>query len=218
MSKSDQTNQILTKNLPDDYLEEIEIPNKPRDETMGTHIVPFTKIIYIDSSDFRKQDEENYYRLAPGKSIGLLNIKYPIKCTGYKTDEKENIIEIYGEYENNIQFKKPKTYIQWISKSEKHESPVQLDQVRIYDNLFIHSNPYDKELVPNGWLSDINPNSLIIKTNAISEIGILKGKIQDKYQFLRIGYFCIDQDSDVEKKKFIVNRTVSLKEDNKKSY
>ncbi|KAI8391013.1 tRNA synthetases class I, catalytic domain-containing protein [Radiomyces spectabilis] len=226
--------KVVLKNLPDDFEEEVCVPNKPRDPSMGEHKVPFTKVLYIDASDFREQDSKDYYRLAPGKSVGLLHIKYPIKCVEVKKNANGEIEELVCEYENEGEFKKPKTYIHWVAESPKHGSPVQLDQVRLYEALFKHSNPEDVE---GGFLNDINENSLSIIKGAITNVGIYdqiadwikktggKDKESMRWQFVRTGYFCLDLDTELDLDKaskgdikdalkhIVVNRTVTLKED-----
>ncbi|ORX81559.1 glutaminyl-tRNA synthetase [Anaeromyces robustus] len=209
--------KVVITNLADDYVKEITVPNKPRDESMGSHIVPFTKTIYIDRSDFREQDDPNYYRLAPNKTVGLLYVERPITCTEVIKDGEGNIVEIRAKYEDE-NARRPKTYIQWVAESKKHNSPVEIE-VREYSNLFIHENPMDSSVVPNGWLSDINPNSLTVIPKAYAEIGINNCKVEDKFQFVRVGYFCVDSDSKLDgaDKKIVVNRTVTLKEDSNKN-
>ncbi|GAA5813246.1 hypothetical protein MFLAVUS_006721 [Mucor flavus] len=226
--------RVVLTNVADDYVEECIAPNKPRDPAMGEHKIPFTKVFYIERSDFREVDSKGYYRLAPGKSVGLLFAKHPVHCTGFKKDDQGKIIEVECTYENQGEFKKPKTYIHWIAESPKHNSPVKLDEVRIYERLFKHDNP---ETVEGGYLNDINSHSLEIVKGAIAEVGIYdhiadwvnktggKDKESMRWQFTRTGYFCLDKDTEFDTelikagkvkeaiKTLVVNRTVSLKED-----
>ncbi|CAO3639672.1 unnamed protein product [Cunninghamella blakesleeana] len=231
--------KVILKNLPDDYLEEIVVPNKPRDPSMGEHQVPFTKVLYIDQADFREQDSKDYYRLAPGKSVGLLHVKYPIKCIDVKKNATTgNIEELICEYQHDIEFKKPKTYIHWVADSPQHHSPVSLDEVRLYQALFKHENP---EKAKGGYINDINETSLEVIHGAITNVGIYsqildwvkktggKEKESMRWQFVRTGYFCLDWDTDLDLdliqqgnvkdglRRLIVNRTVTLKEDAGKS-
>ncbi|CAF5126162.1 unnamed protein product, partial [Rotaria sp. Silwood1] len=103
---------------------------------------------------------------------------------------------------------KPKGFIHWVSHPNKCE-------VRIYEKLFLHPNPEDRKEVPNGFLSDINPNSLTINSNALADDGIKNAKILDKFQFERVGYFSVD--SDTTNDKYVFNQTVTLKEDKRAS-
>ncbi|RUP49348.1 tRNA synthetases class I, catalytic domain-containing protein [Jimgerdemannia flammicorona] len=232
---------VTLENLPEDHVEELTIPNKPRDPAMGEHVVPFTKHLYIDASDFREQDSADYFRLAPGKTVGLLYVKHPITCTRVVKDPVTGkVTELVCRYENKDEAVKPKTYIHWIALSPRHASPVRLDEVRVYGSLFKHSNPLDKTLVPGGWLSDIDPDSLHVTTGALAEVGVwdqlakwieatgAKEPESMRWQFVRIGYYCMDLDSEIKVepgkkvvpqevvKRFVVNRTVTLKEDTKK--
>jgi glutaminyl-tRNA synthetase len=233
---------VIIDNLPDDFLEEIELPFSPKDPSFGNHVVPFTKTVYIDRSDFREEDSKDYFRLAPGKSVGLLKIPYPIRAESFKKDEVTGLVTevhaIYEKPEEGSTFKKPKTYIQWVSKSEKYSSPVTAE-VRIFNPLFKSEDP---DAVEGGFFNDLNPNSEEIYPNAVIETGLgevrrrapwpeeageanLKtGSKEDgtvdnakagfetvRFQGMRVAYFAMDKDS--EGGKVILNRIVSLKED-----
>lgn len=237
--------KVVIENLPADHHEALTVPNKPRDPSMGEHTVPFTNTLYIDASDFRTEDSKDYFRLAPGKTVGLLYVPHPITCTRFELDPNTNEpTVIYAKYENEGEAKKPKTYIQWIAESPKDNSPVRIDELRIYQNLFNHANPMDKNEVPGGWLSDVNTDSVIRNKSALLEVGIwdaIKTHLAEfskahpdatKYhneeiraQFVRLGYFALDKDSIVsadgklelaENPKLVFNRIVTLKEDSKK--
>ncbi|KAI9276085.1 tRNA synthetases class I, catalytic domain-containing protein [Sporodiniella umbellata] len=235
MAIQDPVRVVLT-NVPEDYYEEVVVPNKPRDPLMGEHKVPFTRVFYIDRSDFREVDAKGYFRLAPGKSVGLLYAKHPVHCVAYKK-EGDKVTEIECVYENQGEFKKPKTYIHWVAESPAHHSPVRLDELRIYERLFKHDIPSSVE---GGFLNDINENSLQVVQGAIAEVGIYdhvidwvkktggKDKESMRWQFTRTGYFCLDKDTQLDTQlilagqvkeglaKIVVNRTVSLKEDAEK--
>lgn len=220
---------VIIDNLPDDYLEEVESEFKPKDENMGTHLIPFTKTVYIDRSDFREEDSKDFFRMAPGKPVGLLKVKYPIKATSFKKDESTGLVtEIHANYEIPAEgeaFKKPKAYIQWVGKSAKHNSPIEAE-VRVFNSLFKSANP-------TGDIDDINPNSEEIMPNAMVETGLTEirrrapwpeeageasvdGKKKPgfetvRFQGMRVAYFCLDKDTTPEK--IVLNRIVSLKED-----
>lgn len=221
---------VIIENLPEDHYEEFEMPFKSNDAKMGLHKVPFTRTVYIDRSDFREVDSADYFRLAPGKSVGLLKVPSTIRATTFTKDANGDITEVRARYENDIPFKKPKTYIQWVADCPTKGSPVKLE-ARVFNQLFKSENPEDN---PAGFLADINPNSEQIYPNAIVEIGIhevrrrapwpeLEGE-KDKakigpetvrFQALRVGYFALDSDSTGEK--IVVNQIVTLKEDAGKS-
>ncbi|KAI9493612.1 tRNA synthetases class I, catalytic domain-containing protein [Zychaea mexicana] len=222
--------KITLENVADDFVEWVTVPNVPRKPEMGEYKIPFTKVLYIDSSDFREVDSKDYYRLAPGKSVGLLQVPRPIHCVEVKKDSNGKISELVCRYENEGEFKKPKTYIHWVAEAPQLGSPVQLDQVRLYEPLFHHANPDD---APGGFLNDLNKDSLKIVNGALATVGIYdqvsdwvkktggKNKESMRWQFVRTGYFCLDYDTelDVTKQgkealgKIVVNRTVTLKED-----
>ena len=227
---------VIIDNIPDDYEEMIELPFSPKDPSMGVHTVPFTKTIYIDRSDFREVDSKDYFRLAPGKAVGLLKVPFPIKAESFKKDEATGqITEVHASYEKpeeGTAFKKPKTYIQWVGHSPKHNSPIKAE-VRVFNPLFKSENP---DSADGGFLKDLNPNSEEIYENAVIETGLddvykrrpwpaeagekQKDAAADltatgfetvRFQGLRVGYFAMDRESEGEKK--VLNRIVSLKED-----
>jgi glutaminyl-tRNA synthetase len=218
--------RVVLENLPHDHLEEINLPFKPSDESFGSHAVPFTRILYIDRSDFRETDSSDYFRLAPGKSVGLLKVPHTIRATAFSKNASGEIIEIICHYENDIPFKKPKTYIQWVADCPSKGSPVPLE-ARVTNQLFKSENP---ESNPGGFLTDINPDSEQVFSKAIIEVGIhevqrrapwpeLEGEKNQKhvgpetvrFQALRVGYFALDSDS--KEGALVVNRIVTLKED-----
>jgi glutaminyl-tRNA synthetase len=201
---------INITNLDDSFELECEVMNFQKDESKGKRNLKFQNKLWIDKGDFKEVGHDNYFRLSVGKAIGLLNVPFPIKCTSVNKDKNGNIISIDAEYVNEPKFEKPKVYIQWVSF--KNALKV---QARLFENLFIHQNPSNSDEVPGGWLSDINPASLTTVTGLIEpSIKILeKGGV---FQAVRIGYFCIDKDSDFENDSIVLNRTVTLKEDSKK--
>lgn len=162
---------VIIDNLPDDYIEEVEVPFG-KDPAMGTHMVPFTKTVYIDRSDFREVDSKDYFRLAPGKATGLLKVPYPIKATTFSKDPNTGLITaVHATYEIPAEgetFKKPKTYIQWVGSSERHNSPIKAE-VRIFNPLFRSENP---DSVDGGFLKDVNPDSEEVFGGAMVEVGL----------------------------------------------
>ncbi|KAL9010371.1 MAG: hypothetical protein Q9173_004682 [Seirophora scorigena] len=227
---------VTIDNLPPDYIEDIELPFSPKDPSFGTHTVPFTQTIYIDRSDFRPVDSKDFFRLAPGKSVGLLKVPFPITATSFETanDDGTVITAIHATYDKpadgTAAFKKPKTYIQWVASSpERHGgSPIRAE-ARIFNPLFKSENPDSAE---GGFLNDINPHSEEVFPHAMIEVGLEEvrrrapwpseggekrgeaaatGWETVRFQGLRVGYFCMDKDS--EGGKVVLNRIVSLKED-----
>ncbi|KAI9726713.1 MAG: Glutaminyl-tRNA synthetase [Cirrosporium novae-zelandiae] len=225
---------VIITNLPDDHIEEIELPFAPKDPAMGAHTVPFTKKVYIDRCDFREVDSKDFFRMAPGKSVGLLKVPFPIKAESFKKDESTGLVtEVYATYEKPAEgekFKKPKTYIQWVADSPKHGSPMRTE-VRVFNSLFKSDNP---DSVEGGFLNDVNPTSEEIYPNAMVETGL--GEVRDRapwpeaagetdkktagvetvrFQGMRVAYFAMD--SDTKDGKIVLNRIVSLKEDTGKA-
>ncbi|KAI0243723.1 Glutaminyl-tRNA synthetase [Massospora cicadina] len=236
MALLDPVKLVLT-NLPADHYEALTVPNRPRDPTLGEHTVPFTATLYIDRSDFRTQDSKDYFRLAPGKSVGLLHVPHPVTCTEFEVDALGQVNLIRCRYERDGPPKKPKTYIQWVAECPHAGSPVAIRELRIYDTLFRHENPQDRSQVPGGYLADLNPDSLKVVRGAVVEVGVwdllrthaatLVDRPEEvRSQFVRIGYFCLDKDAEVAFNEgndrpapstaLVFNRIVTLKEDSKK--
>ncbi|ODQ63059.1 glutaminyl-tRNA synthetase [Nadsonia fulvescens var. elongata DSM 6958] len=225
---------VILDNLPVDHLEEFSVPFKPGSPEMGEHTLPFTNRLYVDRSDFREEASKDYFRLAPGQSVGLLKVPHNIRVTSFTKDPETGLVtEIHAHYENDVPFKKPKTYIQWIADAPAQGSPVYIDELRIFNQLFNSENPAGH---PN-FLEDINPESEVVIKSAIIERGIhevrekspwvvpgkeessgkeKKGSLEAvRFQALRVGYFCMDKDTTDDK--IVLNRIVSLKEDTAKN-
>ncbi|KAM3533838.1 hypothetical protein MY4038_002938 [Beauveria bassiana] len=200
---------------------EVDIPFSPKDPKMGSHKVKFTPTVYIDRSDFREEDSKDYFRLAPGKSVGLLHAPYPIKATSFTKDEATGKVkEIRAVFDKEL--KKAKTYIQWVGTSGSRTV-----EARIHNALFKSEKPEDAE---GGFLNDLNPESEIIYPDALIESGFdevkrrapwpeaagesalgVGGPESVRFQALRVAYFAVDSDSTDDK--IVLNRIVSLKED-----
>ena len=163
---------VIIDNLPEDYLEEIELPFDPKDPSRGNHTVPFTRKVFIDRSDFREVDSKDYFRLAPGKAVGLLKVPFPIKATTFTKDETTGLVTeiraVYEKPEEGNAFKKPKTYIQWVAESEKHKSPIRAD-CRLFSSLFKSENP---DATEGGFMADLNAKSEEVYPNAVIETGL----------------------------------------------
>ncbi|CRG88662.1 glutaminyl-tRNA synthetase [Talaromyces islandicus] len=196
---------------------EVSVPFSPKNPEFGSHKVPVTKTVYIDHSDFREVDSKDYFRLAPGKTVGLLNMPYPITATSFSKDADGKITEVRAVF--NKEGKKPKTYIQWVPEGSRNV------EVRIHSALFKSDDPGAAE---GGFLNDINPKSEDIYSDALIEPGFEEvrrrapwpeaegekekhGPESVRFQALRIAYFAMDSDSTEDK--VVLNRIVSLKED-----
>lgn len=214
-------------NVDEDFEEIVEMSYKPgSDEKFGVRKLSFTKRFYIDRSDYRDDVDKEYFRLAPGQPVGLMKVPFNVSVKEVIRDANGNVTKIVVNYDKGIK-SKPKTYIQWVG--EKNAKAVK--EVRIYNQLFFSENP---SAHPDGFLSDINKDSLEVVTGSIIEkagfaeieeksplnIGVegsefnieeKKGPETVRFQALRIGYFCMDKDSSGEE--VILNRIVTLKED-----
>ncbi|KAF7695069.1 glutamine--tRNA ligase [Silurus meridionalis] len=196
--------KVTISNLPTNAQTEIRIPDFPADESKGSHVVPFSKTIFIEQSDFREVMEKGYKRLTPEQPVGLRHAGYVISVQRVIKDGSGKVVELEVTCSSSDSVEKPKAFIHWVS------DPLQCE-VRLYERLFLHKNPEDTSEVPNGFLSDINPNSLKVIKSALIDRSVSKAKVFDKFQFERVGYFSLDPDTTADK--LIFNRTVTLKED-----
>lgn len=177
---------------------------------MGTRQVPFSKVLYIEQDDFREVPPPKYYRLAPGREVRL-RWGYFVRCTNVVKDPQTGeIVEVHCTYDpetrggNAPDGRKVKATIHWVSAADCIEA-----EVRLYDYLFTKPDPDD---VPEGldWRANLNPNSLEVIPNAKLERSLAGAAVGSRYQFERLGYFCVDPDSTPEK--LVFNRTVTLKD------
>jgi len=185
--------------------EDINIPDFPNDPERGTHTIKFSKTVYIEKSDFKKENEKGYRRLTPGQNVGLRYSGYVVSLVDVVETNGE-IIELKVKACPVAEAEKPKAFIHWVSEPTEVE-------VRLYDRLFKHRNPEDSTVVPGGFLTDINTNTLTVK-QAMADKYIVGAKVYDRFQFERNGYFTVDRDSNSSK--LIFNLTVGLKEDSGK--
>lgn len=157
--------KVILENVPEDYLLMIEKPLHPKVPELGTSRVPFTRMIYIDRSDFRLEDSRDYFRLAPGKTVGLFQAPHPITCMSYKTDSVTGVVtELICKLEDEGPRKKPQAFIQWIAEHAPSGSPVQIDETRIFHRLFESDRP-------DSDFRNVNPDSLEIVKGAMIEVG-----------------------------------------------
>ncbi|KAI3453042.1 hypothetical protein Pfo_009705 [Paulownia fortunei] len=179
-------------------------PDAPADDASSFYKVPFSKVVYIEQSDFRMKDSKDYYGLAPRKSV-LLRYAFPIKCTEVIFgDDNETILEIRAEYDPSKKTK-PKGVLHWVAESSLGVNPLKVE-VRLFDKLFISENPAELD----DWLGDLNPHSKVAITDAYAVPSLKNAAIGDRFQFERLGYFVVDKDSSPEK--LVFNRTVTLRD------
>jgi glutaminyl-tRNA synthetase len=199
--------KLVIDNYPDGQVEEMDAVNNPEDETAGTRKVPFSKVVYIEQDDFRETPPPKYHRLYPGNEIRL-RYAYLVTCTGFTRDPGTGAVtEVHCTYDPATRGgdapdgRKVKSTIHWVSA----EHAVQAE-VRLYAQLFTVENPD----VGDDVSAILNPNSLETLTGCFVEPSLAEAKPGEKFQFERVGYFCVDPDS--VSGKLVFNRTVTLKD------
>ncbi|GAI03783.1 unnamed protein product, partial [marine sediment metagenome] len=201
--------RVVIDNYPEDKVEELDCVNNPEDPSMGTRKVPFSRILYIEHDDFREEPSKKYFRLAPGREIRL-RYAYFIKCVDVIKDEKGKVVELHCTYDPKTRGgdapdgRKVKATLHWVSVNHALKS-----EVRLYDRLFTKVNPNE---VGEGkdFTSNVNQNSLKVLTECYVEPNLKGAASGNRYQFERLGYFCVDSDS--SDKALVFNRTVSLRD------
>ncbi len=200
--------KVVITNYPEGKSESFSAVNNPEDEAAGRREVPFGREIYIERADFMEEPPKGYYRLRPGGEVRL-RYGYLIKCEEVVKDAEGNVVELHCTYDpesaggSSSDGRKVKGVIHWVSVADAVPA-----EVRLYDNLFAKENPDDVE-EGKVFTDYLNPNSLVVKT-AYCERSLADAKCGDKFQFERVGYFCVDKDSTAEK--LVFNRTVTLKD------
>jgi len=201
--------RVVIDNYPDDLVEEMEAVNNPEDESMGKRRVPFSKVLYIEQDDFREDPPKQYFRLAPGREVRL-RYGYFITCTDVVKDADGNVVELHCTYDpatrggNSPDGRKVKSTIHWVSAAHAIDA-----EVRLYDNLFLKENPNEVE-EGQDFTANLTPNSLEVVTNCKVEPSLRDAAPGARYQFERLGYFCVDTDSTSEK--LVFNRTIGLRD------
>jgi glutaminyl-tRNA synthetase len=201
--------KLVIDNYPAGQVEEVEVANNPEDPSAGIRKVPFSGEIYIEHDDFREVPPPKYYRLSPGKEVRLRNAYFITARTVVK-DSHDRIIEVHCTYDpasrggNSPDGRKVKSTMHWVSAAHAISA-----EIRIYDKLFTKSDPQDVE-EGKTFLDNINPNSLEIIEGAKLEPSLAKAKLEDRFQFERVGYFCLDPDS--TESELVFNRTLPLKD------
>ncbi len=201
--------KVIITNYPEDKVENVELINNPEDEKMGKREVPFSREVFIEKDDFMEVPPHKFFRLAPGMEVRLKGA-YIIKCTGLKkNDNTGEIVEVYCTYDpetrsgGNSSEKKVKGTLHWVSAKHAVDA-----EVRLYDRLFNHEDPAGQK--EDDYRKFINPGSLKVLTGCKMEPSLKSSKPLEKFQFQRLGYFCVDYDSTGSK--LVFNRTVQLKD------
>ncbi|MHB8216744.1 MAG: glutamine--tRNA ligase/YqeY domain fusion protein [Candidatus Sulfotelmatobacter sp.] len=201
--------KVVIDNYPEGLVEEMEAVNNPEDASAGTRKVPFSRVLYIEQDDFREDPPKGYFRLAPGREVRL-RYGYFVSCKSVVKNEKGEVVEVHCTYDpasrggNSPDGRKVKSTIHWVSASNAIDA-----EVRIYENLFTKENPNEVE-DGHDFTENLNPKSLEVTNDAKLEPSLAGASAGGRYQFERLGYFCVDPDS--KPGKLVFNRTVALKD------
>jgi glutaminyl-tRNA synthetase len=201
--------KVVIDNYPEGQTEEMEAVNNPEDESAGKRKVPFSRELYIERDDFQEVPPKGYYRLSPGKEVRL-RYGYFITAQSVVKNAQGEVVEVHVTYDpathggNAPDGRKVKSTIHWVSAAQAIPA-----EVRLYDNLFSKEDPND---VAEGqeFTTNLNPNSLEVVTDAKLEPSLRGAKPGARYQFERLGYFCVDPDT--KPGALVLNRTVALKD------
>jgi len=200
--------KLIIDNYPEGQSESFTVENNPERPEDGTREVTFTRELWIDRDDFMEEPAKKYFRLFPGNEVRLKSA-YVIKCTGCDKDENGNVTAVHAEYEESSRGGNPadgrriKATIHWVDTKTALDATV-----RLYDRLFTVEAP---DLADCNYLDYINPDSLKVVEGAKVEASLADAKPADRFQFLRLGYFCMDT-KDSKPGKLVFNRSVSLKD------
>ena len=203
--------KLIIENYPEGLTEEFEVENNPNRPEDGNRVITFSRECYIEADDFMEEPIKGYQRLYPGNEVRLKST-YIVKCTGCKKDDEGNVVEVYATYDpetkggNAPDGRKIRGTIHWVDANNCENA-----EVRLYSNLFTVADPDSGD---KNFLDYLNPDSLEVVENAKLEKVLGKAQLGDSFQFMRLGYFCVDKDS--SKDKLIFNRSVSLKDGFKK--
>jgi glutaminyl-tRNA synthetase len=204
MAVLDPIKVVITNYESDGEL--LDAENNPEDEHAGNRKISFSKEIFIEHDDFMIDPPKKYFRLGPGMQVRLKHA-YIISCDSYETDANGNVTVAYCTYYpesksgNDTSGIKVKGTLHWIDANACAHA-----EVRLYDRLFTVENPAAEE----DFLSTVNTNSVTVNTNAVLEKSLLEAKPEDRFQFFRLGYFCLDKESTNEK--MVFNKTIGLKD------
>jgi glutaminyl-tRNA synthetase len=201
--------KVVIDNYPETQVEEMDAVNNPEDASAGTRKVPFSRVLYIEQDDFREDPPKGYFRLSPGREVRL-RYGYFITANSVVKNDRGEVVEVHCTYDpasrggNSPDGRKVKSTIHWVSAAHAVDA-----EVRIYETLFSKENPDEVE-PGQDFTANLNPNSLEVIRQAKLEPSLATAPVGGRYQFERLGYFCVDPDSKPGKPVF--NRTVALKD------
>jgi glutaminyl-tRNA synthetase len=200
---------VVIDNYPEGKVEEFESPNHPQNPDMGSRKVLFSKVLYIEKDDFNENPPKKFFRLGPGREVRL-RYAYIIRCVNIVKDKKTGeVVEVHCTYDPETRNGPPKDghkvegVIHWVSTD--HSVPA---EIRLYDRLFQISNPAGEG---DDYIKHLNPRSLETLTSCRVESSLANAVPGSRYQFERLGYFCVDP-KDSSSKKLVFNRIVSLRD------
>ncbi len=203
--------KVVIVNYPENKVEYLEAINNPEDSSMGIRDVPFSRVIYIEKDDFMEEPLKKFYRLTVGREVRL-RYAYYIKCVEVIKDDYGNVIELHCTYDPETRGgwspdgRQVKSTLHWVSASHSFNA-----EVRLYNHLFAKENPDETE-DGNDFIDYINSNSIEILKNCCIEPSLKQAKAGERYQFERIGYFCVDS-KDSNEGSPVFNRIVTLKDE-----
>jgi glutaminyl-tRNA synthetase len=201
--------KVVITNYPEEMTDELDAVNNPEDPDAGTRKVPFSKVMYIERDDFMEDPPKKFFRLAPGREVRL-RYAYFITCVDVIKDEKGEVLELHCTYDPETRGgdapdgRKVKATLHWVSAAHALEA-----EVRLYEHLFEKADP-DNPRDEADFKTYINPNSLVTLKNCRVEPSLTGAQPGKRYQFERLGYFCVDPDSSAER--LVFNRTVTLRD------
>lgn len=201
--------RVVIDNYPEGQTETVEIENNPEDETAGTRMVPFSRELYIERDDFMENAPKKFFRMTPGNEVRLKGA-YIVKCESVEKDAEGNITTIHCTYDvdtrsgtGSASNRKVKGTLHWVSAPDAIEA-----EVRLYDRLFKDPDPAGHKDID--FKEFLNENSLKVLTGCKLEPSLKEAKEGDRFQFQRLGYFCVDKDA--KPGALVFNRTVGLKD------
>jgi glutaminyl-tRNA synthetase len=201
--------KVVITNYPEGRSEDVEVINNPEDASAGTRTVPFERVLYIDREDFMEAPPKKFYRLAPGREVRL-RCAYFITCTNVVKDDAGEIVELHCTYDPATRGgeapdgRRVKATLHWVPATRA--IPI---EVRLYDRLFSVQDP-ERASEGGAFLDYLNPRSLEVLRGSLAEPSLASACVGDRFQFERVGYFCVDPDSAPGAP--VVNRTVSLRD------
>jgi glutaminyl-tRNA synthetase len=199
--------KVVITNYPDDQVEQMEAVNNPEDESAGTRLVPFSKVLYIEQEDFMENPPKKFYRLSPGTEVRL-RYGYFITCTDVIKDADGKIVELHCTYDPATKGgfapdnRKVKATLHWVSAAHALTA-----EARLYNHLFTTESP---DATEKDFTEFINPDSMQVLEKIYVEPALKDAKVGTHFQFERLAYFTLDPDSTAEK--LVFNRTVTLRD------